>query len=159
MTDESLRASTVIAAPAEAVFAVLADPVRHADVDGTGRVTGALDTAPLTRPGQVFRMGMHHPDHPDGTYVTANRVAVLDPPRAIAWQPGPDVGADGVPHPGGWVWRYDLRPAGPSATEVVLTYDWSAVPASVRAYLAFPPFPVSHLDESLGHLAELVTGR
>ncbi len=48
MTDEPLRASTLVAAPAEAVFAVLADPTSHPAVDGTGRVTEALDTAPLT---------------------------------------------------------------------------------------------------------------
>ncbi len=48
MTDEPLRASTLVAAPAEAVFAVLADPTSHPAIDGTGRATEALDTAPLT---------------------------------------------------------------------------------------------------------------
>jgi hypothetical protein len=157
MTDEKLQASVTIAAPAEAVFAVLADTTRHPAIDGTGRVIEALDTAPLSRAGQVFRMAMYHPDHPDGTYVTANRVATFDPPRAISWQPGPDVVGDEEPEPGGWIWRYDLTPTGPSRTEVTLTYDWSAVGPSVREYLAFPPFPVEHLTASLHHLAELVT--
>jgi hypothetical protein len=31
---------------------------------------------------------------------------------------------------GGWIWRYDLAPLGPSETAVTLTYDWSAVPRS-----------------------------
>jgi uncharacterized protein YndB with AHSA1/START domain len=162
MTDEKLEAGITIAAPAEAVFAVLADTARHPAIDGTGRVIEALDTAPLSRAGQVFRMAMYHPDHPDGTYVTANRVAAFDPPRAISWQPGPDVVGDEEPEPGGWIWRYDLAPtapsgAGPSGTEVTLTYDWSAVRPSVREYIAFPPFPVEHLTASLHHLAELVT--
>ena len=39
---------------------------------------------------------------------------------------------EGTPSVGGWVWRYDLTPAGPSSTEVTLSYDWSAVPESLR---------------------------
>lgn len=38
---------------------------------------------------------------------------------------------------------------------MTLTYDWSAVPDSVREYLDFPPFGPEHLANSLRHLAEL----
>ena len=155
MTDETIHATTTIAAPVEAVFAVLTDPRSHAAVDGTGWVRKALDPAPLTGSGQIFRMAMYHPNHPDGTYTVANRVATFEPPRAISWEPGPDVEDDGEPQPGGWIWRYDLASAGPSGTEVTLTYDWSAVSAHVRGYISFPPFPVEHLVDSLHHLAEL----
>lgn len=44
---------------------------------------------------------------------------------------------------------------GPSETAVTLTYDWSAVPQSIREYLQFPPFGPEHLTNSLHHLAEL----
>ncbi|WP_207944980.1 hypothetical protein [Actinomadura rubrisoli] len=47
-------------------------------------------------------------------------------------------------------------PVGPSETEVMLTYDWSAVPRSGREYLRFPPFGPGHLTDSLHHLAALV---
>ena len=60
MTIETLQASTIIAAPAEAVFAVLADPASHPAIDGTGWVSEALDTGPLTGSGQMFRMAMYH---------------------------------------------------------------------------------------------------
>ena len=57
---------------------------------------------------------------------------------------------------GGWIWRYDLAPLGPSETEVILTYDWSAVFEEVlRRQDRWPPFPPDHLDNSLTHLAEL----
>ena len=56
----------------------------------------------------------------------------------------------------GWIWRYDLTPAGPSETTVTLTYDWSAVPDPIREHIGFPPFPPEHLSNSLAHLAELV---
>lgn len=155
MAGETISATTIINAPADAVFAVLADPTRHAAIDGTGWVGDTLDSQPLTAAGQVFRMAMYHANHPDGNYQMANRVRVFDPPRAISWEPGHDAG-DGSLQFGGWVWRYDLAPAGTSRTEVTLSYDWSAVPDDVREYISFPPFPPDHLGNSLAHLAGLV---
>ena len=85
MPDDTVSATRVINAPAEAVFAVLADPAKHAAIDGTGWVCEPQDSTPLTAAGQVFRMGMYHPGHPDGNYQTANRVQVFAPPSIIAW--------------------------------------------------------------------------
>jgi hypothetical protein len=85
----------------------------------------------------------------------ANRVEVFQPPHAIAWLPGQ--GADDANLDfGGWIWRYDLESAGPTETRVTLTYDWSNVPAESRAHIEFPPFALSHLENSLQHLAALV---
>ncbi|WP_263168097.1 polyketide cyclase [Streptomyces sp. SCSIO ZS0520] len=155
MTGDKVSAVSTVAAPLARVFAVLADPGTHAAIDGTGWVRRAADRAPLTEVGQVFRMEMYHPDHPDGDYRVANQVHVLDPPHAIGWLTGQEK-EDGRLEFGGWSWRYDLLPLGPAATEVTLTYDWSAVPPSIRAYLAFPPFGPGHLPQSLRHLAGLV---
>ncbi len=47
MADESVSATTIINAPAAAVFAVLADPAKHAAIDGTGWVRESLDGKPL----------------------------------------------------------------------------------------------------------------
>ena len=85
---------TIKAAP-EAVFAVLADPATHADIDGTGWVQEPLDRAPLTHAGQLFRMGMYHPDHPNGNYQVVNQVEVFDAPRIIGWLTGHDPKGDG----------------------------------------------------------------
>ena len=60
---------------------------------------------------------------------------------------------------GGWIWRYDLAPLGPSETEVTLTYDWSAVPQFRREYIQFPSFGPEYLANSLHHLAELAALR
>ena len=65
---------------------------------------------------------MYHRGHPDGNYQTVSKVAVLDPPRAIGWLTGQELG-DGPLEFGGWLWRYDLAPLGPSGTDVTLTYD------------------------------------
>ena len=157
MEAERLIASTTIAAEPEAVFAVLADPSSHAAVDGTGWVRGSLDGDRITAPGQVFRMAMFHENHPDKDYEMANLVEVFDEPRAIGWKPGTEAPETRELSFGGWTWRYDLEPSGPSQTKVTLTYDWSAVPPPVREYIQFPPFPIEHLDNSLQHLSDLVT--
>lgn len=156
MAADRLTAVLVIEAAPDAVFDILAQPLMHAAIDGTGWVCAAMDTEPLTAPGQVFRMAMYHPDHPDGRYQVANRVELFDPPRAISWMPGYDE-SDGSLGFGGWVWRYDVEPAGPGATRVTLTYDWSAVSDEVRERIGFPPFAADHLKNSLEHLAELMT--
>jgi uncharacterized protein YndB with AHSA1/START domain len=156
MAHDSVSATRVINASAEAIFAVLADPAKHAAIDGTGWVRETPDSKPLTAAGQIFRMDMYHPNHPDGNYQMTNRVQVFDPPSTISWEPGYDAG-DGTLRFEGWTWRYDLAPAGPPKTAVTLTYDWSAVSDSVREHIGFPPFPPEHLANSLAHLAELVT--
>lgn len=162
MSDDNISASTVINAPAELVFDVLADPSTHAAIDGTGWVRQSVDGEHLGRIGQIFRMGMYHVNHPNKDYEMSNRVEVFDRPRAIGWQPGSETRhIPGHPHPeaagieyGGWTWRYDLEPVGADRTDVTLTYDWSHVSPHHRD-IEFPPFPPEHLDNSLHHLAEI----
>lgn len=159
MTAESVSATTMINAAAGTVFALLTDPARHAAIDGTGWVCEAIDPQPITATGQVFRMGMFHPEHPDGSYEMHNVVLDLEQDRAVAWRPGfvEDVSTGRLGF-GGWTWRYDLTPSGTDACRVVHTYDWSAVGPEPRTYLEFPPFPDDHLANSLEHLGELATG-
>lgn len=155
MSQDNVSASLTVAVPVATVFAVLADPTSHTSIDGTGWVQEPADRAPLTEAGQTFRMGMYHPSHPDGDYQTVNKVHVFDPLRAIGWLTGYDPKGDGHLEFGGWFWRYDLAPLGSSETEVTLTYDWSAVPQSIRDYIQFPLFGPEHLTNSLRHLSEL----
>ena len=154
MNNETVSATRTVDVPTAKVFAVLADPAAHAAIDGTGWVQEPVDRAPLTEVGQTFRMEMHHADHPDGDYRVVNKVEVLDPQRAIGWLTGYEKD-DGRLEFGGWIWRYDLVPVGPSETEVTLSYDWSAVPGFRREYIQFPPFGPDHLANSLHHLADL----
>src|SRR5215472_7857607 len=70
MADETISATTIINAPAEAIFAVIA---------GTGWVREPLDGQPLNEAGQVFRMAMYNDNAPGGHYRMANRVQVFDP--------------------------------------------------------------------------------
>jgi uncharacterized protein YndB with AHSA1/START domain len=154
MPDDTVSATITIKAPAEAIFAVLADPASHPAIDGTGWVRQAQGREHLTEPGQIFRMAMYHPNHPDKDYLMFNKVLVCDPPRAISWKPGYDAGG-GTLGFGGWTWRYDLTPVSQSETEVRLSYDWSAAAQDVRDRIGFPPFPPDHLYNSLTHLSDL----
>ena len=157
MENEQLTTSTTIDAAPEAVFAVLADPSTHAAIDGTGWVREPVDGERLTATGQVFRMAMYHENHPDKDYEMANRVELFDEPHTIVWQPGQESPETGELGFGGWTWRYDLEETGPAQTTVTLTYDWSAVPSEIRENIAFPPFGLDHLDNSLQHLSKLAT--
>jgi uncharacterized protein YndB with AHSA1/START domain len=155
MADDSVSATRVIDAPAEAIFAVLVDPASHAAIDGTGWVRESADSAPLAARGQIFQVAMYHPNHPDGDYNMSNEVVDFDPPNTVSWKPGYDAGG-GTLGFGGWIWRYDLAPVTVSTTTVTLSYDWSAVSDTVRKRIGFPPFPADHLSNSLAHLAELL---
>src|ERR1700692_1570730 len=130
VASETISVSITIKAPAEAIFAVLVDPAKHDAIDGTGWVRDPLDRQPLTASGQIFRMAMYHPNHPNGDYEMANLVTVFDPPHAISWKPGYDPGG-GVLRFGGWIWRYDLAPLGPSETEAWLPSAWAGVAGGV----------------------------
>ena len=153
----------MIAAPPEEVFALLADPARHHETEPTDWVRGSLeeDPAPLTEVGQVFGIEMFH-ENAHGRYDMHNRVIAFEQDRTIAWEPG-QYGPDGELGTGGWTWRYDLAPAGGAdggpATEVTLTYDWSAVPDPLQKEFGLPPFPPSFLEESLAALERAVTAQ
>jgi uncharacterized protein YndB with AHSA1/START domain len=82
VAEENVSATLTVAVSAARVFAVLTDPATHSAIDGTGWVQEAVDRAPLTEVGQIFRMDMYHPGHPNGDYQVANKIQVLDPPRA-----------------------------------------------------------------------------
>lgn len=163
-TGNRYAVTRMIAAPPEEVFALLADPARHHETEPTDWVRGSLeeDPAPLTEVGQVFGIEMFHVNTP-GRYDMHNRVIAFAQDRTIAWEPG-QYGPDGELGTGGWTWRYDLAPAGgagdgDSATEVTLTYDWSAVPDPLREEFGLPPFPPSFLEESLAALERAVTAQ
>jgi uncharacterized protein YndB with AHSA1/START domain len=159
MNHECTRATTTIRASTEAVFAVLTNPARHAAIDGTGWVCEAVDPQPIVAAGQVFRMRMFHPKHPDGNYEIHNLVLEFEQDRVIAWRPGfVEDASTGKLGFGGWTWRYDLTPCGAHTCEVTHTYDWSAVGPGPREHIEFPPFPPEHLTNSLNHLSDITTG-
>lgn len=146
---EQMIRSRVIPLPAEAIFAVLADPARHTETEPGDWVRSAIDPEPITEVGQVFSINMFIESQ--GDYVMDNRVIALEPGRTIAWAPG-QYDERGELGPTWWTWRYDLAPTG-DGTEVTITYDWTDTPDSFRREVPMPPFPPDFLDASLASLA------
>ena len=54
---EVVTVERVIAAPAEAIFALLVDPDRHRDIDGSGTVVKAKQGSQRLKLGSKFRFG------------------------------------------------------------------------------------------------------
>jgi len=89
MADDSVSATTVINAPAEAIFAVLSDPAKHPAIDGTGWVLRSVDSKPLTAAGQGFR-DVHVPPEPPGRELRTATGSSVRSPRTISWETGYD---------------------------------------------------------------------
>lgn len=107
----------VIAAPASAIFAVVADAARHAEIDGSGTVVGVTSgPAQPLRLGSTFGMSMRLAV----PYTMSNTVVEFEQDRRIAWQTvlaGP-LGR----FIGGRIWRYELEET-EGGTEVTETWD------------------------------------
>ncbi|MEO5744240.1 MAG: polyketide cyclase [Terracoccus sp.] len=144
-----------VASSPEAIFAVLADPLRHPALDDSGMVLepategSGSPPGPITHVGQVFRMRMTMGGV--NRYETDNHVFVFEPGRAIGWGV-----AEAGGEPLGWTWRFDLEPSA-TGTLVTQTYDWSQVTdAETLQMIPFPAVPREARLETLALLAELV---
>ena len=146
---------TIVATPAD-IFAVLANPTRHQDIEPGDWVRDAIDTSPVTGRGQMFAVNMFL-EQAGGHYVMHNLVSEFDQNRTIAWLPG-QLDDAGRHSPGGWWWRYDLAPTD-AGTDVTLTYDWSETVQDFRDNVGVPVFGEDFIEESLATLDRTMTRR
>jgi uncharacterized protein YndB with AHSA1/START domain len=95
----------LISGPPEPIFDVLADPAKHALIDGSGMLRGAseADSERLAL-GVTFGMSMKL----GVSYSTVNTVVEFEENRRIAWQTGPKGKLE--PYVAGRIWRYELEP-------------------------------------------------
>jgi Polyketide cyclase / dehydrase and lipid transport len=129
-SDDVETVERTIPARPEAIFALLADPSRHHDIDGSGTVKEAQNAPERVKLGDKFGMAMKR----GVPYSTHNVVIQFDDNRCIAWQHS-TAGAIGesavanflrtVVGPGA-IWRYELEPAD-GGTKVHETWDFSPV--------------------------------
>lgn len=160
MTDDCtpVAVSRRICAPASAVFAILADPVKHLDLDGSGMLRGAVTTAKITGVGDIFVMKMFYP--PLGDYEMNNHVVEYELDRRIGWEPEAGRG-----HPGededrwGHRWSYQLTPDGPEATVVTEIYDCSRAPEDERRGMESGKTWIGVMTETLERLDQLSTAK
>lgn len=107
--DKIVRVTRTIAAPAQAIFDVLADPRQHSAIDGSGSVQSAQDGAPDrlalgTKFGMSMKIGV--------PYKIDNEVVEFEEGRRIGWR-----------HFGGHIWRYVLEPVD-GGTHVTEEFDY-----------------------------------
>ncbi len=142
----------VIAAPAEQIFALLADPGRHQDIDGSGSVRDAKKSPERLAQGSDFGMGMHL----GIGYSTVNTVIEFDDDKRIAWQTHPG-GKFGARFFGGRIWRYELEPAD-GGTLVRESWDISQEKGPVKGILRTSKSKEhtrSSMEKTLAKIAEL----
>lgn len=97
----------LISAPPETIFDVLADPAKHALIDGSGMLQGANEGATTRLAlGVTFGMGMKL----GMQYSTVNTVVEFEENRRIAWQTGPKGKLE--PYVAGRIWRYEIEAQG-----------------------------------------------
>ena len=127
-----IEISRRIEAPAERIFAIVADPRRHAEIDGSDMLRAAVDASPVSRVGDTFTIKMHRLGD---DYLMVNYVVELEPGRRIAWEPAPgdpsrtegnDPSKVGIP--AGYRWGYDLVSDGDDTTVVTEFFDPGPLP-------------------------------
>ena len=102
--------STIVSAPAQMIFDLLADPRRHGEIDGSGSIQSAQIDAPERLSlnatfGMQMKIGL--------SYKITNTVVEFEETKTIAWR-----------HFGGHIWRYILEPVD-GGTKVTEQFDWN----------------------------------
>ncbi|RKT81939.1 Polyketide cyclase / dehydrase and lipid transport [Saccharopolyspora antimicrobica] len=133
----SVSSSTVVNAPAEAVFAVLADPRKHSVIDGSGTVQGEISGPERLVLGSKFGMRMRR----GIGYRITNTVVEYEENRLIAWR-----------HMLPARWRYELEPEGDSATRVTETFDYAAMLPKLVARTGLPGQNLRSIEATLQRL-------
>lgn len=105
MLSNGVSVERFVKAPAERVFALLADPSRHREIDGSGTLRDAKGGSTRLALGSRFGMNMKA----GAPYVMVNEVVEFEVDRRIAWQARPDR-AWAAKAIGGRIWRYELEP-------------------------------------------------
>lgn len=144
MNDSQLVSATrEIAASAESIFELIADPSQQPRWDGNDNLGHADAGQRVHAVGDVFVM-----TNSNGK-VRQNHIVEFDEGRLIAWNPSE---VDAVPP--GHLWRWTLEPIDATHTRVTHSYDWSQLTDEKRMAKARATTS-ANLSASLDRLAAL----
>ncbi|ANY05171.1 SRPBCC family protein [Pseudonocardia sp. HH130630-07] len=128
MSDTITVTRSVDATPSQ-MFALLSDPGRHQEIDGSSMLRGVEGAGTVSGVGDTFVMNMANDLL--GDYKINNTITAYEPDRVIGWAPNlhPIDGYTdklGETRVEGHSYTWHLEPEG-SGTRVTQVYDWSAV--------------------------------
>jgi hypothetical protein len=102
--------SAEVNAPAAELFAIVADPRRHHELDGSGTVGDNITCPGRLVPGARFSTKMRMFGLP---YRITSTVTAIKPDELVEWR-----------HPVGHHWRWEFVPVAPTVTRVTETFDY-----------------------------------
>jgi uncharacterized protein YndB with AHSA1/START domain len=109
---KAVSRSIQVAAPVADVFALVVDPHRHPELDGSGTVRDIDVKGPhRLNTGDKFTVGMTQYGLP---YKITSKVTAVEDDHLVEWQ-----------HPLGHRWRWELTEVSPGTTKVTETFDYS----------------------------------
>jgi len=115
-------ARILIEASPERIFAILNNPKRHIEIDGSSTITGNISGPNELILGSKFGMKMHLGIN----YRISNTVVEYKKNELIAWR-----------HLGRWRWRYELLELEKGKVQVTETFDGTYAPLLAQIWLNF----------------------
>jgi uncharacterized protein YndB with AHSA1/START domain len=138
-----VSASREVAAGADLIFELIADPAQQPRWDGNDNLAEAAPGQRIRAVGEVFVMTTTTGN------VRENHVVEFDEASRVAWRP-----AEPGQKPPGHLWRWELDPIDSSHTRVTHTYDWTELVDEKRLPRARAT-TADRLEASLERLATL----
>jgi hypothetical protein len=159
---EPVKVSRRIRAEPGFIFALLADPARHHEFDGSGMLSTAASGSVITRVGDEFTMNMFF-DRLGGEYIMLNRVVEFEPDRRIGWEPAPGDERSGagdvrIGSRVGTRWSFELVPDKAGATIVTEIYDCEDAPPELRQVIDDGRYWENSMTKTLSMLDGLCGG-
>jgi hypothetical protein len=138
-----------VAAPAAELYALVADPRRHHELDGSGTVHDNIDMPAHLVVGSKFSTKMKMYGVP---YRITSTVTELTPNEVVEWR-----------HPVGHRWRWEFEALSPTLTQVTETFDYrdaGAVKNKLKYYerMGFSKGNAAGIEATLARLRDRYAG-
>ncbi|OBJ03418.1 dimethyladenosine transferase [Mycobacterium sp. 1482292.6] len=138
-----------VAAPAAELYALVADPRRHHELDGSGTVRDNITVPPQLVAGSKFSTHMKMFGIP---YRITSTITALMPNELVEWR-----------HPLGHRWRWEFEAVSPTQTTVTETFDYrdaGALKNKLKYYerMGFAKANASGIEATLSKLRDRYAG-
>nr|WP_296773307.1 SRPBCC family protein [Rhodococcus sp. (in: high G+C Gram-positive bacteria)] len=135
---------TEVNAPADELFAVVADPHRHGELDGSGTVKDTVKGPERLELGSKFSVGMKQYGVPYRITSTVTDFVDGDTTKVIEWK-----------HPMGHTWRWEFQESRPGVTTVTEAFRYGTAKApKLLEILKMPQQNAQGITSTLEKLAK-----